>query len=145
MLDGIIDLVKDQALGAITNNAGVPADKKEAAVETTTSAVVNGLKDQLTPDNLSNILGMFSGGSTSSSNLTSGLQSSVVSALSDKVGLSPAVANSIASTVIPAIMGLISKKHNDSNDSFSLESLVESVTGKQGGGILGALGGLFGK
>lgn len=145
MLDGIIDLVKDQALGAITNNAGVPADKKEAAVETTTSAVVNGLKDQLTPDNLSNILGMFSGGSASNSNLTSGLQSSVVSALSEKVGLSPAVANSIASTVIPAIMGLIAKKHNDSNDSFSLESLVESVTGKQSGGILGALGGLFGK
>ncbi|EGK02023.1 DUF937 domain-containing protein [Dysgonomonas gadei] len=145
MLDGIIDLVKDQALGAITNNAGVPADKKEAAVETTTSAVVNGLKDQLTPDNLSNILGIFSGGSASNSNLTSGLQSSVVSALSEKVGLSPAVANSIASTVIPAIMGLISKKHNDSNDSFSLESLVESVTGKQGGGILGTLGGLFGK
>ena len=145
MLDGIIDLVKDQALGAITNNAGVPADKKEAAVETTTSAVVNGLKDQLTPDNLSNILGIFSGGSASNSNLTSGLQSSVVSALSEKVGLSPAVANSIASTVIPAIMGLIAKKHNDSNDSFSLESLVESVTGKQGGGILGTLGGLFGK
>ena len=145
MLDGIIDLVKDQALAAITNNAGVPADKKEAAVETTTSAVVNGLKDQLTPDNLSNILGIFSGGSASNSNLTSGLQSSVVSALSEKVGLSPAVANSIASTVIPAIMGLISKKHNDSNDSFSLESLVESVTGKQGGGILGTLGGLFGK
>lgn len=145
MLDGIIDLVKDQVLGAITNNADVPADKKDAAVETTTSAVVDGLKDQLTPDNLSNVLGMFSGSSANGNNLASGLQSSVVSALSEKVGLSPSIANSIASTVIPAIMGLIANKNDDPNDSFNLESLVKSVTGKKGGGILGTLGSLFGK
>lgn len=144
MLESIIDLVKGEALNAITNNNDVPADKKDAAVEATTSGIVDGLKSQLSSGNLSNILDIFSGGGNSSS-LTSSVENSVVSALSQKVGLSPSVASSIASVVIPAVVGLISKKHNDTNDSFNLESLAESLTKNQGGGILGTLKGLFGK
>ncbi len=145
MLEGIIDLVKGQVLPAITNNTEIPADKKEAAVETTTSTIVDGLKEHFTPDNLSAITSLFSGGSSGGSNIVSGLQSSVVNTLSEKVGLNKEVANSIASAVIPAIMGLFSQKVNDPNDKgFSLESLVTAFGGKSGGGILGMLGGLFG-
>lgn len=146
MLEGIINLVKDQVLPAITNNADIPSDKKEAAVETTTSTIIDGLKEHFTPDNLSAITSLFSeGGSSGGSNIVSGLQSSVVNALSEKVGLSKDVANSIASAVIPAIMGLFSKKANDPNDEgFSIESLIGAFEGKNGGGILGMLGGLFG-
>lgn len=144
MLDSIIDLVKNEALSAITNNSGVPADKKDAAIETTTSSIVDGLKNQLTPDNLSNIISLVGGGSGSSDSLSGSLENSVVSALSQKVDLNANVAKSIASVVIPAIMGLIAKKNDDPNDSFNLESLAKSLT-KDKGGILGALGGLFGK
>lgn len=144
MLDSIIDLVKSEALNVITKNDSVPADKKEAAVEATTSSIVNGLKDQLTPDNLSNIVNLVNGNSASNNALSSSIQDSVVSVLSQKVGLSSGVAKSIASAVIPAILGLIAKKSNDPNDSFSLESLAKSLT-KDKGGILGAIGGLFGK
>jgi len=145
MLDSIINLVKDEALGAISDNAGVPAEKKDAAVETTTSTIVDELKNQLTGGNISNVMNLFGSSSGSSNTLTNSLQSSVVSALSQKVGLSPAVANSIASAVIPAIMGLISKKHSDPNDSFDLGSLVKSFTDNSKGGLLGALGSIFGK
>ncbi len=145
MLDGIMDLIKDQALGAITNNAGVPADKKDAAVEATTSSIMDGLKEHFTPNNLSSIMGLLGGSSGESNDMLSSIQSNVVSALSDKVGLNKDVANNIASTVIPALMNLISKKSDDPNDSFSIESLVESFTGKKGGGILGALGSIFRK
>lgn len=144
MLDNIIDLVKNQVLGTIENDPEVPADKKGAAIEATTSSIVDGLKSQLTTDNLSNLMGLF-GGDSNSDTITNSIQESVVSALSEKVGLSKETARSIASAVIPAIIGLISKKNNDPNDSFNLESLVESVTGKKGGGLLGALGSLFGK
>lgn len=149
MLDGILDLVKDQALGAITNNADVPDDKKEAAVETTTSAIVDGLKNNLSLDNISSLLGIFSGGdSTASTSQTAdSIQTSVVSSLSEKVGLSKEVAGSIASTVVPALLQLLTKKSGDANDSFSFESLLESFTGgnNKKGGILGTLGKLFGR
>lgn len=75
----------------------------------------------------------------------SGLQNSVVNALSEKLGLNKDIANSIASAVIPAIMSLFSQKANDPNDeSFTIESLIGALGGKSGGGLLGMLGGLFG-
>lgn len=146
MLNGIVDLIKDQALGAI-NSAGVPDDKKDAAVETTTSTIIDGLKDNLSLDNLSSITGLLGGNSASlaSNPMVSSIQNSVVSALSSKVGLSQGVANTIATTVVPALLGLLSKKSADSKDSFNFESLIESFTGGQGGGLLGTLGKLFGK
>ncbi|MDU1889333.1 MAG: DUF937 domain-containing protein [Dysgonomonas sp.] len=145
MLDGILDLVKGEVLGAI-DNAGVPAEKKEAAVETTASTIMNGLKDHFTPDNLSAITNLFGGGADAGgSSMVNSIQSSVVSALVSKVGLSQGVASAIASTAVSAVMSLISKKSNDSNDSFSLQSLVESFAGSNKGGLLGTLGHLFGK
>lgn len=146
MLDGIIDLIKDHALGAI-NSAGVPEDKKDAALETTTSTIVDGLKDNLSLDNLSSITGLLGGNSASlaSNPMVSSIQNSVVSALSTKVGLSQSVANTIATAIVPALLGLLSKKSADSKDSFSFESLIESFSGRKGGGLLGTLGKLFGK
>lgn len=149
MLDGILDLIKDQALGAVTQ-AGVPADKQEAAVETTASSIVDGLKDQLSLDNISSIMSLFGGSSSSSSAVAasnpvvSSIQGTVVSSLSEKVGLSPAVANTIASTVVPALIGLLSKKSNDPGDSFDFGSLLQSFTGG-GDSTGGFLGGILGK
>lgn len=144
MLEGIIDLVKEQVVPAIANNENIPADKRSAVVETTTSTVVEGLKEYFTPDNISSITSMFSGES-GGGNIVSSLQSSVVNALTEKLGLNKDIANSIASAVIPAIMSLFSQKANDPNDEgFTVESLIGALGGKSGGGLLGMLGGLFG-
>lgn len=146
MLDNIINLVKEQALGAISGNTAIPADKKDAAVDATTSSIVDGLKEHFTSGNLSAITNLFSGGSADIQGISSSLQNSVVSALSDKVGLNKDIANNIASAVIPAVIGLFSKKTNDPNDSgFSIESLAKAFGGDgKGGGIFDALGSLFG-
>lgn len=144
MLEGILDLVKEQVVPAIANNENIPADKRSAVVETTTTTVVEGLKEYFTPDNISSITSLFSG-EAGGSNIVSGLQNSVVNALSEKLGLNKDIANSIALAVIPAIMSLFSQKANDPNDeSFTIESLIGALGGKSGGGLLGMLGGLFG-
>ncbi|MBB4036914.1 hypothetical protein GGR21_002828 [Dysgonomonas hofstadii] len=149
MLDQILNLVKDQAANVITNNSQVPEDKKDAAVETTTHAIADGLKSQLTSGNISNVMALFGGESGGSNALSGSLQNSVVSALAEKVGLSQGVATTIASTVVPALISLVSKKHNDSNDSFDLGSILSSFTGggddgKKSGGLMDMIGGLFG-
>ncbi|MFT4221403.1 DUF937 domain-containing protein [Dysgonomonas sp.] len=148
MLDGILDLIKDQALGAITNNADVPDDKKGAAVETTTNAIVDGFKNNLSLDNVSSLLGLSGDDSALTNNQTvNSIQTSVISSLSEKVGLSKEVAGSIAAAVVPALLQLLSKKSGDTNDSFSFDSLLQSFTGssQKGGGILSTLGKLFGR
>ena len=84
MLEGILDLVKEQVVPAIANNENIPADKRSAVVETTTTTVVEGLKEYFTPDNISSITSLFSG-EAGGSNIVSGLQNSVVNALSEKL------------------------------------------------------------
>ena len=140
MLDNILNLVKNIAGDAISNNAEVPANKKDIAIETTTNAVTDGLKS-----NIGNIAGLL--GSGDSSALVNTMKDTVVSALLEKVGLNSNTANSIASAVIPAVINALSGKIDDPNDKgFSLESVVEAFAGSEGiGGLLGKIGGLFGK
>lgn len=147
MLNGILDLIKDSALGAITNNADVPDDKKDAAVETTTNAIVDGIKNNISLDSISSLLGSDGNSDLANNQTVNSIQTSVISSLSEKVGLSKEVAGSIASAVVPALLQLLSKKSGDSNDSFSFDSLLKSFTGDspKGGGILNTLGKLFGK
>jgi len=154
MLENILELVKDQVLPAI-NKADIPEEKKQQAVDTTASTILDGLKDQLIPDNLSELMNLFGKGSGSSSFgsnvMVQTIQSSVVSALTQKVGLNSGIANTIAGVVVPAVVNMLSSKVEDSNEpGFNLESLVKSLTGSDSGndgkgGLAGMLGSLFGK
>jgi len=150
MLDSILNIVKEKAMDVISNNSQIPEEKKEATVQTTTHALADGLKQNLNLDNLSGLSSLFGGGGLSSGNpIVSNIQSTVVNALTQKVGLSPAIATTVASTVISAVMNVLSKKVNDPNDKgFNLESIVGAFTGGNksgsgGGDLLGSLGKLF--
>ena len=140
MLDGILNIVKEQVAGVIDSNENVPADKKEAAVEATTSTLVDSVKEHVTSGDFSAITNLFSGDSVG----TNGLQSTIVSTLSEKVGLSKDIAESIAGAIIPAITSALSSKSGDSG-GVNLESIVETVTSNKGGGIIGAIRKLFGR
>ncbi len=144
MLDKMLDLVKGEVAKKVGGIDGVPAGKKSAVVETTASSLMDGLKKFATPDKLASLIGGGGGGSA-----TSGLTKGVVSALTSKLGLSPAVAKTIATKVVPAVMSLLKKNVDDpSNPGFDLSSMLGALGGGSkgsGGGIMGALGGLFGK
>lgn len=161
MLDNILNIVKDKASDAIFSNSAVPQDKKQQTVETTTRALADGLKQNLHIGNLSQLSGLFGGGNASSANpLMNNIQTTVANELTQKVGLSPVIATTIAATVVSAVMKAISGKVNDPNDKgFNLESLVNTFTGgksstttnntttdaeqNSAGSIIGSLGKLF--
>ncbi len=150
MFEKIMGMVKEQVMHSIDNVPGIPEEKKEQTIETTASSLVDGLKNHAAGGGLSGItslLGIGKSASTSASGAsTGGLESGVVSALTSKVGISPAVAKSVVAAVIPAVMSLFKKKIDDPDEpGFNLESLIGGLTGGKSGGILSALGGLFGK
>lgn len=149
MLDSILNLVKDTVANTVNSNGGIPEDKKSQTVETATHAVTNGLKDNFTLGNMSNLINLFKGGNSTNSNpITNNIVSSVASELIQKVGLSQSVANMISTTVVPLVMKVISGKVNDPNEKgINIESLIETFSGgdSKGGGILSSLGKLFGK
>lgn len=161
MLDNILNLVKDQVLPVVQNNNEIPEDKKNDVIETTASSFMDGLKDQLiSSGGISDMIGGLLGGSGSkgkSSNpldnfgnsvMVSGIQSTVASALSSKVGLNSSLSKTIASAVVPLVFNMMKSKSNDSNSGFDLTSLLGMLAGgsndkKDDSGLLGKLGGLF--
>ncbi len=148
MFEKIMSLVKDQVESSIGSIPGIPEEKKAQTVETTASALVDGLKQHATGGNLSGLTSLLGIGKSapSSGGLAGGLESGVISALTSKVGISPAIAQSVVAAVIPAVMSLFKKKIDDpAEPGFNLQSLVGGLTGGGGGGIMSVLGGLFGK
>lgn len=158
MMDNILDLVKDQVMKTISEKVDIPAEKQQETVETTTSSIVDGFKSQISPSNIGEIMSLFGGGgagSLANSAIAKGVQSSVVSALTSKVGLNQGLASTIAGLVVPAVISMLSNKAADKNDSsFDLGTLLESFTGGGSkdsssssgglGGMIDMLGGLLG-
>jgi hypothetical protein len=149
MFDQMLDLVKGQVAKSVGGISGIPAGKESAVVETTANSLLSGLKKNATLDGLGSLLG----GGGASGGMASSLSKGVVQALTSKLKLNPALAGTIASTVIPAVMSLLKKRVDDKSEpGFNLESILGGLTGggtaKSGGGLgglLGGLGGLFGK
>jgi len=153
MLDSVLNIVKEQAMKAISNNSEVPAEKREETIQTATHAVADGLQQNLNLGNMSNIASLFGSGSGLASNpIVNNIEGTVVNALVQKVGLSQGIASTVATTVINAVVNALSHKVNDPNDKgFNLESIVGAFTGgkqngnnSSSGNILSSLGKLFG-
>lgn len=149
MLEKIIELVKSKAGEIISNEAGIPAEKKDAAVQATTASLVDGLKQAVSSDNMSAFTSLvgsdrYGNSDDGASGMLQGIQDRVVKALTSKVGLNASTAEKISSAVIPAVMSLFSEKVNDESEpGFNLDSLTEGLTGKSG--LMDMVGGLFGK
>jgi len=158
MFEKMLGMVKDEVANAVGGMSTIPQAKQGAVVETTANSLMNGLKQYANPASLGALLeigGVAKGAAGGSSKMMSGLSSGVVGDLTSKLGLTPAVAQSIAASVIPAVMSLF-KKHVDdpAQPEFNLQSIVGSLTGASdasggsGGGlgsVLSGLGSLFGK
>ncbi|MDL2243488.1 hypothetical protein LJB84_01435 [Bacteroidales bacterium OttesenSCG-928-J19] len=154
MIENILKLVKSTVAGSMANDANIPQAQQKDAIEATTTALSDGLKQNLTLDNMGNLMSLFGGDkNTAQSNpVTKNLQSTVSSALMSKIGLSKSIADTISSTVVPMVISTISGKVNDSKEeSFNLESLIGAFTGSDSGsssttgGLLSGLGKLLGK
>jgi hypothetical protein len=167
MLDQLIKLVEQNAGKAIVNNAAIPNEHNNAAIKEVASQIFSGLQNQAQQGNLSQIAGLFQGGGSSltSNPIVSSLISSVAGSVASKFGVSPQVAQSMASGLLPTVMSQLVKKTNDPKDSsFDLGGILKTVSGNSGldvgsligqvaggggkgalGGLGGMLGGLFGK
>lgn len=151
-MNNILDLVKNTVSGMISGEKSIPDDKKAQTVETATQAVGEGLKQNLSASNISNIMGLFgknsNASSTSGNPILTNMINKVVEELVQKVGLSQNVSQTVASKIVPAVMGVVSGKVNDPNEKgFDVQSLISSFSGnsgKQGGGLLGNIGKIFG-
>lgn len=139
MFDNLLDLVKQHAGEAIVNNTNIPNEHNDEAIKMASSSIFDALKGQASGGGIGNLISMFQGGgqaASGSNSMVNGIVSNLASNYAQKFGISPAIANGIASSLIPMVMEKFVNKTNDPNDnSFDLNGIVGSLTGKGGGDI----------
>ena len=135
MLDQIINLVKDNAGDAISNNAAIPSNLKDSAIQTTASSIFESLKSQVTGGNLGAITDLFKSGGQEGSNPIMGvINSDLVTNLTSKLGIDSSAASGMASSILPLIMSKLG--------SLDIQSLLGNLVG--GSDLLGGLSGMLG-
>lgn len=163
MLENLLDLVKQHAGTAIIDNPAIPNERNDEAVEVASSSIFDGLKNAASNGNISDIMSMFSGGSTANNAVSQNIQGGFIQNLMDKFGLDQNAASGVAGGLIPSVLQNLVHKTNDPNDnSFDLQGILSKVGGgnfdvqgligkftgggeQSGGGIMDSLKGLFGK
>ena len=142
MFENLLQLIKENAGYAIINNVAIPNERNEEAIDETTKGVVNFLKEKASSGNMQDIIGMFHGGANSS--MVASLSQNIAGKLGSKFGLNSAQSLAIVQQLIPVVMDKLVYKTNDS--SFDLQSIISTLGGNNvAGGLLGKLGGSFGK
>jgi len=136
MLEELFNLVKGSATDSVINNPEVPNEHNNEVVAEATNTVASGLRNMVAGGGLENILSLF--GSGQQGNSKSLMSNPIVNMmighfsgkLMSKYNLGGKEANNVASNLIPDVMSNLINKTNDPNNSnFSLEGLLNSITG----------------
>ncbi len=158
MLQEIFNLVKQVAGDSVINNPDVPNEHNDAVVAEATNTVASGLRNIVAGGGAENLLSLFGKNNTSGKSLMSNPIVSMMvghfaGKLMSKFGLGSNQANNVSSSLIPNILGGLVNKTNDSSDStFSLDNILNSITGgkssevasQHGGGLSDILSGAAG-
>ena len=138
MLEELFNLVKGTATESVINNTDVPNENNNAVIAEATNTVASGLRNMVAGGGLQNILSLFSGGQQQSSKslLSNPIVNMMVGHFSGKLmskyNLGGAQASNVANSLIPNVLSdLINKTNDPNNSSFSIEGLLNSLTGGQ--------------
>jgi uncharacterized membrane protein YeaQ/YmgE (transglycosylase-associated protein family) len=136
MLDNLFNMIKGMAGDAVVNNPDVPNQHNEEVVAEATNTVAGGLQNLVAGGGLQSILSLFGGGQQQAK---SGLMSNPIvsmmighfaSKLMGKYGLQSNAASGVAQSLIPNVISSLISKTNDPNDKgFTLDGLLNSLTG----------------
>jgi hypothetical protein len=147
MLDNILKILSSQLGGDLQSKAGVKPEQLGGIMDVVKNAAGSTLGKQLTSgDGLSTMMNLFSSkpNNAAANGLQGMLNNDIVAGLIKKLGLDEAKANQIAGMVVPTLVGLITKKNNETPDDDP-SPLMDLLGGGGGGlgGMLGKIGGLF--
>lgn len=139
MLEELFKLVKGSANESVINNSDIPNEQNDEVVAEATNTVASGLRNMVAGGGLGSILDMFKSGSQSqgrggllSNPIVTMMIGHFAGKLMNKFNIGGSQANGIAQNLIPSVLGNLISRTNDSNDStFSLEGLLNSITGGQ--------------
>jgi ribosomal protein S17E len=140
MLEELFNLVKENAQEIVVNNVNVPNEHNDAVMAEATNTVASSLRNMVAGGGLQNIMSLFGGGNGQQQSASSLMSNPIVnmmvgqfvSKLTNKFNMNGSQANQVANNLIPSVMSQLVNNTNDPNNStFSLDGLLNSLTGGQ--------------
>ncbi|MDQ3279270.1 MAG: hypothetical protein M3Q06_13155 [Bacteroidota bacterium] len=138
MVENLNNLVKENADTAIINNAAIPNEKNDEAVQEASTAIEDSLKTSLSAGNVKEVANLFNGtGENVSANpVTQQATDNFASRLQSRFGLNVQQAANIANNLIPTVLKRLVQKTADPNDkSFDLQKIFNEVSGGKTNGL----------
>jgi hypothetical protein len=141
MLDSIINSLKSEVGGEILEKANLSSDKLDGIFSVIGESATKEVSSNMLGGDFSTVMNLFSKNKNNSSanTLQSNITSSVISGLISKLGLSESISKIIADIAVPSLIGLITKKNDETPEDDS-SPLTNIFGGKEAG-----KGGVFGK
>lgn len=125
MLEKIIEMAEGYVKKTVDNTNEVPNDKKDAVSSTILNTLESNLKSQSGSGfDLNTLTHLFSGSQSSN------LENSLITSLTNKVGLDPKISSMIVAAVLPGLMKMITNKFAGENSGSN--NLVGNLLGKLG-------------
>lgn len=149
MLDQLVKLVEQNAGDAIVNNQAIPNQFNNAAIQEVAGSIFNTLQGQVSQGNMQQVISMFQSGASqnalANNPMVNQMISSVAANFASKFGISSSQAQSIVSSLLPAVMNQFIAKTNDPKDnSFDLTNMVKTMSGNSNIDVAGMIGQLAG-
>ncbi len=134
MLEELFNLVKGSATDAVINNPQVPNEQNNDVMAEATNTVASGLRNMVAGGGLENVLSLFNQGGNNRNLMSNPIVNMMVGHFAGKLmnnyNMNGQQANNVAGSLIPdVISNLISKTNDPNNSSFTIEGLLNSITG----------------
>ncbi len=128
MFDEILQMVKDHLNGNQQVANAIPTENTDAVHQEIAAQVTNGLKGQVANQGgVGELLTALQNSIGAGSPVTSAIEGGLVSSLTSKFGLSPAITGAIAG-MLPGLLQKFALKANDPNDaSLTPQSIGNSL------------------
>jgi hypothetical protein len=144
-MDELFKIIQESGRQTVVENENVPNEHNEDVMREAHSSIVNGLKSQGASGQLQGLLGSLQGGAAQGNPAVQQISTDFIGNITRKFGINPGTAASIASAIIPMVLGKMAGKAHQQGSGFDLGSLISSfTTGNTAGNTTGA-GGLAGK
>lgn len=146
MLEQLLNMVKEQAGGAIIHNPDIPNERNDEAVVDVTNNIAGGLQQALAGGQFNDVLRLLGGrgGELQTNPLTNQISGNAIESLMNKFNLNQGQAGNVVNNLLPGVLqNLISKINDPSDNSIDLQGIFNSFTGGKTGGL--DLQGLLGR
>lgn len=129
MLENLNELVRENVQETVVNNSEIPNEHNEAVIQAASGSIFDSLKDQLSSGNIGSLAEIFNGGNADGSAVSQQASGSFIDKLSG-LGINAETAKNLASTIIPGIIGKLTQKTADPNDSsFNIKDILGNLSG----------------